>query len=115
LGSLDLDLPIPALHPSRSRTVFTRFIAAVADGTLLRNSAATLIEVLSGLAIGTLLATVLGYILAKSHLLERILSPFLVASQAIPLVAIAPLLVIWFGPGMFSKILICALIVFFRC
>jgi NitT/TauT family transport system permease protein len=37
----------------------------------------------------------------------------LVASQAIPLVAIAPLLVIWFGPGMFSKILICALIVFF--
>jgi len=104
----------PFILPGPER-VFTRFIAAVADGTLLRNSAATLIEVLSGLAIGTLLATVLGYILAKSHLLERILSPFLVASQAIPLVAIAPLLVIWFGPGMFSKILICALIVFFRC
>jgi NitT/TauT family transport system permease protein len=41
------------------------------------------------------------------------LAPYLVASQAIPLVAIAPLLVIWFGPGVFSKILICALIVFF--
>jgi ABC-type nitrate/sulfonate/bicarbonate transport system permease component len=39
--------------------------------------------------------------------------PYLVASQAIPIVAIAPLLVIWFGPGMFSKVLICALIVFF--
>ena len=41
------------------------------------------------------------------------LQPFLVASQAIPIVAIAPLLVIWFGSGIFSKILICALTVFF--
>jgi len=45
--------------------------------------------------------------------LEKILSPFLVASQAIPMVAIAPLLIIWFGPGLFSKVLICAMIVFF--
>ena len=62
---------------------------------------------------GVILATLTGYLLAKSRLLERLLSPYLVASQAIPIVAIAPLLVIWFGPGMFSKILICALIVFF--
>ena len=55
----------------------------------------------------------LGYLLAKSIPLERVLSPYIVASQAIPIVAIAPLLVIWFGPGMFSKVLICALIVFF--
>ncbi|MDO9120503.1 MAG: ABC transporter permease, partial [Anaerolineaceae bacterium] len=45
--------------------------------------------------------------------LEQLLSPYLVASQAIPVVAIAPLLIIWFGPGISSKILICALIVFF--
>jgi len=45
--------------------------------------------------------------------MEKLLSPYLIASQAIPLVAIAPLLVIWFGPGIFSKILICGLIVFF--
>ena len=55
----------------------------------------------------------LGYLLARSLPLERLLSPYIVASQAIPIVAIAPLLVIWFGPGMFSKVLICALIVFF--
>ena len=54
-----------------------------------------------------------GYLLAKSPVAERLLSPYLVASQAIPLIAIAPLLIIWFGPGMFSKILICSLTVFF--
>ncbi|MRR32307.1 ABC transporter permease, partial [bacterium] len=58
-------------------------------------------------------AMLFGYALARSRTLERLLSPYLVASQAIPVVAIAPLLVIWFGPGMFSKVLICALIVFF--
>ena len=51
--------------------------------------------------------------LAKSRSLEKILSPYLVASQAIPIVAVAPLLVLWFGSGITSKVLICALIVFF--
>jgi NitT/TauT family transport system permease protein len=51
--------------------------------------------------------------LAKSPAVERLLSPYVVASQAVPIVAIAPLLVIWFGPGLLSKVLITALIVFF--
>jgi NitT/TauT family transport system permease protein len=69
--------------------------------------------VLLGLLAGSFLATVLGYGVAKSHLLEGILQPYLVASQAVPVVAIAPLLIIWFGPGLFSKVLICGLTVFF--
>ena len=88
-------------------------LTAIADGTLPRNTAATLIEVTLGMLAGVAMATFLGYLLGKSRLLERLLSPFLVASQAVPIVAIAPLLVIWFGPGMASKVLICALIVFF--
>jgi len=99
-------LPPPAL-------VWDRLLSALADGALLRHTAVTLAEVLLGLFAGSSLATLLGYFLAKSHLLERLLAPYLVASQAIPVVAIAPLLVIWFGAGMFSKVLICALIVFF--
>jgi len=55
----------------------------------------------------------LGYLLAKSPTVERLLSPYIVASQAVPMVAVAPLLVIWLGPGMLSKVLIAALIVFF--
>jgi NitT/TauT family transport system permease protein len=93
--------------------VGTRFVLAILDGSLLRNAAVTLLEVLLGQALGVSVATVLGYLLARSLHLERLLSPFIVASQSIPVVAIAPLLVIWFGPGLSSKVLICALIVFF--
>lgn len=93
--------------------VWLRFVRALSDGSLFFHVGVTLFEILTGLIIGALNATILGYLVAKSRALERILSPYLVASQAIPLVAIAPLLVIWFGPGIFSKILICALIVFF--
>lgn len=104
---------LPAFILPSPGEVWLRFLSALTDGTLWVNTAATLLEVLLGLALGVSLATILGYLLAKSRNLERVLSPYLVASQAVPLVAIAPLLVIWFGPGMFSKVLICALIVFF--
>jgi NitT/TauT family transport system permease protein len=93
--------------------VASRFGRALADGSLLRHTSVTLLEVLLGLLAGSITATILGYLLARFRTLESLLSPYLVASQAIPLVAIAPLLVIWFGPGLSSKILICSLIVFF--
>jgi len=93
--------------------VALRFWEALLDGTLLRHTAATLLEVVLGLLSGSLFAMLCGYGVARSRLLERLLMPYLVASQAVPVVAIAPLLVIWFGPGLFSKVLVCALIVFF--
>ncbi len=104
---------LPAFILPSPTAVWLRFVSALADGSLLENTGATLLEVVLGLALGVSLATILGYLVAKSRALERVLSPYLVASQAVPLVAIAPLLVIWFGPGIFSKVLICALIVFF--
>ncbi len=104
---------LPAFILPSPGAVWLRFLQSLADGSLLLHTGVTLLEVLLGLFFGVGLATILGYLLGKSHALERILSPYLVASQAVPLVAIAPLLVIWFGPGMFSKVLICALIVFF--
>jgi NitT/TauT family transport system permease protein len=94
-------------------SVWTRFLQALGDGSLIYHTAITLIEILLGLMAGTIFATFVGYILAKSRSLERVLSPYLVASQAIPIVAIAPLLVIWLGDGILSKVVICALIVFF--
>ncbi len=104
---------LPAFILPSPADVWTRFLRALVSGELARNTGATLLEVSLGLFSGASFATMLGYVLAKSRLLEQILSPYLVASQAVPLVAIAPLLVLWFGPGIFSKILICGLIVFF--
>ncbi len=94
-------------------SVARRFWLIVQDGSLARHLGTTVTEVLLGLALGLFSATLLGYLLAKSPTVERLLSPYIVASQAVPMVAVAPLLVIWLGPGMLSKVLIAALIVFF--
>jgi NitT/TauT family transport system permease protein len=99
-------LPSPA-------TVAERAIQSLVDGSLVRHSLVTLGEVFAGLLAGISAASLLGYALARWPAVERLVSPFIVASQSVPVVAIAPLLVIWFGPGQFSKVLICALIVFF--
>lgn len=102
----------PFILPSPSR-VWARFLAVARDGTLWWHTQITLLEVAAGLALGLGVAVLLGYGLAKSPTLEQILSPYIVASQAIPAVAIAPLLIIWFGFGGLSKVLTCALTVFF--
>ena len=90
-----------------------RLGAVLADGTLVRHALFTLSEVLAGMAAGVGAAAMLGYLLGKSRLAEQILAPYIVATQAIPVAAIAPLLFIWLGSGFASKALICALIVFF--
>jgi NitT/TauT family transport system permease protein len=93
--------------------VWQKFIVVLQDGSLFFHTFITLQEVLSGLFLGLSAAIVTGYLLAKSPIVERLLSPYIVASQSIPIVAIAPLLVIWLGPGILSKTLTSALIVFF--
>jgi NitT/TauT family transport system permease protein len=64
-------------------------------------------------AIGAALALVVGVVLARSRLAERLLSPYLVAAQATPILALAPLIALWFGTGLPSKLVITTLIVFF--
>jgi len=104
---------LPAFVLPSPAAVWNKFLQTLQDGTLLSNTAVTLLEVLIGLFTGTCLATILGYILARSSSLEQLISPILVAGQAVPTVAIAPILIIWFGSGMISKVIICTFIVFF--
>ena len=98
---------------SFERLVLERFLQVASNGSLLRHTLITLLEIISGMLTGVLSASVLGYLLAKSPALEHAIAPYIVASQSVPVVAVAPLLVIWFGAGLFSKILITALTVFF--
>lgn len=102
----------PFLLPTPQQ-VWTKFAKVAADGTLWHHTSVTLVEILAGLALGLTAATVMGYMLAKSPLVERFLSPYIVASQSVPIVALAPLLIVWFGFGLLSKVLVCALTIFF--
>ena len=99
-------LPPPA-------AVATRWIGAWSAGTIQPHLVATLIEVALGFVVGAGSALVVGYSLARYAVVERVLSPYLVAAQATPVLALAPLIALWFGPGLLGKVIICALIVFF--
>jgi len=103
----------PAFILPGPQVVWTELLRAIQAPAFWGHIAITLIEVLSGLLIGATLAIMLGYVLAKSAVLSSILSPLIVASQAVPIVAVAPLLAIWFGYGLTPKIVTSALIVFF--
>jgi len=93
--------------------VAERATRAIASGVLWEHSAVTLLEIILGFALGATTAVVTGIALGKSVLIERVLSPYIVAAQAVPILALAPLLDIWFGGGLTARVVICALIVFF--
>ncbi len=80
---------------------------------LLTHLKTTLIEILAGLLIGTVLGGICALLMTLSSLLQRWLLPILVISQAIPVFALAPVLVLWLGYGMASKIAMAVLIIFF--
>ncbi len=79
----------------------------------LGHAAITASEILIGLVTGALLGVSTALVIATSPRLERLVGPALVASQALPVFAIAPLLVIWLGFGLTSKIAMAALIIYF--
>ncbi|MBI2777322.1 MAG: ABC transporter permease [Chloroflexi bacterium] len=104
-------LPPFILPPPES--VLARFASAWLDGTMAPHTLVTVGEIGLGFGAGGLLALVVGYGLGRSPLVARLISPYIVAAQATPILALAPVLALWFGPGLLSKVIIAALIVFF--
>ncbi|UQY33433.1 ABC transporter permease [Pseudomonas fulva] len=94
-------------------TVYQALAGGFADGSLWPHIGVTLGETLSGYAIGCLLAITLGALLAESETFERFVYPLLIGLQATPKVALGPIILVWFGFGMTSKIVLVALVCFF--
>ena len=97
-------IPAPSVIAA---TIVDRFSSLLGD-TLI-----TLLEAVLGFAAGTSVAFLLGVLFVRSRLIERSLSPLFVALQAVPLIAISPLLIIWFGNGLESKVVMAAIACFF--
>jgi putative hydroxymethylpyrimidine transport system permease protein len=88
-------------------TVWTNF------HLILPSAGVTAVETLFGLALGVAVGMALALGMASSRWLAEALGPLAVVSQAIPFMALAPLLMIWFGFGMTSKVAMAALVIFF--
>jgi NitT/TauT family transport system permease protein len=96
--------------PSRIAVALYRGIVSL---VYLQNLWITLLETILGFITGTALAFALGTIVALSRRVEYYLYPFIIMFQSLPKVALAPLIVVWFGLGLISQVINAALIAFF--
>ncbi len=102
----------PLVLPGPLR-VFRSLWSGLGDGFLLEHIGTTVVEILLGLGLGASFGIALAAILFQFPGVERVVRPYIVASQALPKLALAPIFVLWFGFGLTPKVLITALIVFF--
>jgi len=79
----------------------------------VRSALVTMYEAAAGLALGAAVALAFAAAALHSRRLDAALTPIVVASQTVPVIALAPLLVLWFGYGALPRVVICALIAFF--
>lgn len=103
----------PAFMLPHPQAVWERYQFLWERDLLIHHSQATLYEAVYGLLIASGFALVMGYLIARIHLLNYLLMPYLIFLQAIPVIAIAPFLIIWFGPDRDSKIAVAAFITWF--
>lgn len=86
--------------------IVVRAYELIRDGELIYNTGITLGEAFSGLAVGTIVGVLLGLILGASRTLGKVMEPFIMATNSLPRVALAPLLVMYVGIGFASKFLL---------
>ncbi|MCO5177972.1 MAG: ABC transporter permease [Thermomicrobiales bacterium] len=104
---------IPAYMLPSPASVGEKWWLLYRNGVLWHHTSVTLKEALLGFAVAFVVGVGLGYPLARFDTFDALFGPYVAVSQAMPVIAFAPLLVVWFGLGLLPKVIICALIVFF--
>ena len=84
--------------------IFTLAFKMIASGELLSDTWYTLFEAILGFVIGTIFGSLLGLALWYSVFVARLVEPFIVAINSVPKIALAPIVVLWFGTGLVSKV-----------
>lgn len=84
--------------------IWLEFVRLVGNGELLQNTSVTVYATITGFVLGSLLGSFSGLLLWHTPILARILDPFFIALNSLPKIALAPIIIIWFGSGLFSKI-----------
>ncbi len=84
--------------------IVAALIGTIQDGSLWTDLAATALETLAGFALGNVIGTTLGLSLWYSRFVSQVLQPFILALGSIPIIALAPITIIWFGTGFASKV-----------
>lgn len=102
----------PLILPTPT-TIAENLFTLLLSGYFTPHIFATLFEIISGFIVGAIIGIGLGLLVAQSETLHLVLKPYIIATQAMPKVALAPLLILWFGYGYAPKIAIVALISFF--
>ena len=105
------EIPIFILPPPSQ--VALALYRGIASGVYVNHLGYTLVETLLGFVVGSLLGFFLGTAVAMNRWVEFFLYPYIVMFQSLPKVALAPLIVVWFGLGLTSKVINAALVAFF--
>lgn len=104
---------VPSFLAPAPTTIAAALAGGIRSGLYVAHFWVTLYEALLGFLIAAVAGIALGAVVAQFRLVERTLYPYLVALQTLPKIAIAPLIIVWFGFGISSKVIIAATVAFF--
>ena len=106
-------LNVPSYLLPAPLELFASLVDLFAGGSIYPHIIVTLEEILAGTGFGIVIGLVLGYIMAKVHLIERLIMPFVIIIQTAPKISLAPLFILWMGLGIESKAALVVLVVSF--